>query len=129
MAEVSNKVVGNEEEFVVTSDMIANDTLLLNTAGYGFSDMKVLEGGSAVRTKASTRGRIYVSNGGYAESSTVDGELASLTASSGAVISNTTVKNGELFVSAGASCFDVNITDTGIFYIDINGKDSGKVEL
>ncbi|MBQ4328096.1 MAG: AIDA repeat-containing protein, partial [Lentisphaeria bacterium] len=110
MAIVNDIIVGAHETYLVESNTILNDAV---ASGYA-AKIKVLEGGSAVRTEVKGEGALIVSGGGSAISANINGTYAEMELLAHGVADNTLVKNGGiLHISAGGSALNVNIDKTG----------------
>ncbi len=115
-------VIGSGETHNVTADMIAYDTLINVNKNPQYAKQIVLNGGSAVRTNV-LGGRLFISNGGYAESAVINGEDAQMTISASGSAYKTSVKNGGfLYVSAGGSAVDVNIANNAEMILNVDSK-------
>ncbi len=102
----------NDSMFVSSAGKV-NDTVLAGSRFIEYTNMYVLQGGSAVRTTVNF-GRMNIDNGGYAQSTTLNSNTAILNVYSGAHVNTATVKNGAvMYLSAGGSATNINIDSTG----------------
>jgi len=118
----SGVVVGPDQKLTVVSDCIFYDTIL---SGYTSrrASMTILEGGVANGTEVKSAARMYVSNGGSAVNTVINGSSGFVDVSSGGYTNSTTVKNGgALYVSAGGSALNVNIDSTGYMYVNVDSS-------
>ena len=98
-----------------TTHNVESNTTLSDAVVSGYAAvLRVLEGGSAVRTEVKTSGRLEIQGGGKANSANINADKAEMNILAHGIASNTTVKNGGvLHVSAGGSAINVNIDKTG----------------
>jgi autotransporter passenger strand-loop-strand repeat protein len=110
-------IIGSYTTHNVESNTTLSDAVV---SGYG-AVLKVLEGGSALRTEVKTSGYLEVQGGGKANSANINGYNAEMSILAHGIAQNTAVKNGgTLYISVGGSALNVNIDETGTMLGNFN---------